>query len=65
MAGEIHLTAAQRKTLLGKAKDLIEDAERECARAKRAGIPCDEAEAAVAEAKMLRDGILREYGTGS
>lgn len=58
---EIKLSPAQRKALVAS-KAQLDEAEREIARAKRAGIDVSEAEATLAEGKRLRDGLLREYG---
>lgn len=57
----IRITVQQRR-VLEKAKADLEFAKRECAKARKAGIPCGEAEALVEEAEKVRDGILTTYG---
>lgn len=57
----ITLTPAQRKALVAS-KEQLDAVEREIMRAKRAGLDTAELEARLAEARQLRDGLLREYG---
>lgn len=59
----IQISLAQRNALI-KGKAALDEAAKEIAKAKRAGLDTTEMEAKLKQAQDLRDGLLREYGGG-